>query len=133
MRYLTLRSFPIQTPSGRKDIQAGLFLNLPEERAKPLIEAGLIEPLKKTLERLFREHSRRMGEFTLTMQEIKEDAPALHEQIRQAVKGIDKAWVAEDLAGVKKAMANVESLYQEAVNMRNNLVESIRSDFQELR
>ena len=131
MKYSTLKSFSIQTILGRRDVWAGQVIRLPEDKAKSLISAGLIEPLKQTFEKLFHEHCQRMGKFSLTMNEIKQEDPTLYEKIRQVVKGIDRAWLAEDLAGVKGAMAEVERLYGLAEDEINTIIESVKRELQQ--
>ena len=131
MKHSALKSFSIQTTSGRQNIQTGQVIKLQEDKAKPLIDAGLIKPLRQVFENLFHEHSRKMGAFTLTMQEIKQEDPTMHERIRQAVKGIDKAWLTEDLAGVKRTMAEVERLYGLAEDEINTIIESVKRELQQ--
>ena len=128
MKFLILKSFSVKTTTGRQNIKAGQIVRLPEDKAKSLIDAGLIEPLRQIFEKLFHEHCQRLGKFTTTMDEIKQEDPTMHERIKQAVKGIDKAWLAEDLAGLKKAMAEVEFLYGLAEKEITAIVESTKKE-----
>lgn len=117
MKYQIVKGLTIKTGEGKRLLQARQVIQLPKDKALPLIEAGLIAPEAKetTFDRLFHEHMERLKQCDTLPDEIE---PAKLAEIHRAVEGMDKAWLEGDLPEFKEAMQQVESLYFEKAQVK---------------
>lgn len=111
MKFQVGKPINVSTPQGLINLKEGQIIALSEEEALPMVKAGLIKPLIKVMDGLYQELNQWLRQFDLTADEIKERDLGLYFELQEAIEGLDKAFLEEDLSSFKGFIEKVRELY----------------------
>jgi hypothetical protein len=115
MIYKVLDRLSARTNAGILELQPGQLINLNTEKAKRLMQKGVIISLRDTMLQEYRQFMQWLGNHDITSDEIKNFDPDIHQNLISAIEELDNCYYRDDYQGFINHMERAKRLYLEAV------------------